>query len=291
MDLSYIFPAVAAFGYSLAAVCSKHALSAGFGVLRLALVINWIFVPVFALLLLRHEGLVPDVQWYLPVLTGIAFFLGQVFTFAAIRMGDVSVQTPVMGSKAVFVVLFAVLMGVELIRVNLVVAAVLSMCAVALLGFAGGRSKRIGRTVVLALLSALFFAGSDTMVAAWGGSFGGPLFLLIVIVTNALLSLTLLPFFQEGLRQIPACAWRWGLVAGVMMAGQALILNYSLATYQNVASANVIYSTRGLWSVVLGALPFVLLGGSAERISNLIRILRFIGAVLMCTAIGILFYN
>jgi hypothetical protein len=68
-------------------------------------------------------------------------------------------------------------------------------------------------------------------------------------------------------------------------------LNYSLATYQNVASANVIYSTRGLWSVVLGALPFVLLGGSAERISNLIRILRFIGAVLMCTAIGILFYN
>mgnify|MGYP000199653938 CR=1 FL=1 len=92
MDLAYSLPALAALGYAVAAVCSKCALMAGFGVLRLAFLINLAFVPVFGLLLWVPSGGPNGIQWFAPVLTGAAFFVGQVFTFAAIRMGDVSVH-------------------------------------------------------------------------------------------------------------------------------------------------------------------------------------------------------
>ena len=291
MELAYILPVLAALGYAIAAVCSKYALMAGFGVLRLALLINLAFVPVFGLLLWAPAEVTHGVQWYAPVLTGVAFFVGQVFTFAAIRVGDVSLQTPVMGSKAVFVVILAVLLGTELVTTKLVIAAVASMCAVALLGFAGGKSERIVLTIGLSLVSAFFFACSDVMVAAWGKSFGSGRFLFYTMTVNALLSFALIPFFRGGMRNIPFRAWRWGVLAAVLMAFQALLMNYGLSAYQNVASANVIYSTRGLWSVLLGFLPFVFLGLPSEAITTSVRRMRFAGAFLMCVAIGILFLN
>ncbi|MBC8189597.1 MAG: DMT family transporter [Puniceicoccaceae bacterium] len=291
MDLAYSLPALAALGYAVAAVCSKCALMAGFGVLRLAFLINLAFVPVFGLLLWVPSGGPNGIQWFAPVLTGAAFFVGQVFTFAAIRMGDVSVQTPVMGAKAVFVVILAVFLGTELVTMKLVIAAVVSMCAVALLGFTGGKSDRIFLTIGLSLVSAFFFACSDVMVAAWGKSFGSGRFLFLAMTVNALLSFALIPFFRGSVRTISPKAWRWGILAAVLMACQALLLNYGLSTYQNVASANVIYSTRGLWSVLLGLLPFVLLGKRSEVVSSSVRRMRFVGALLMCVAIGVLFLN
>lgn len=291
MELAYSFPALAAIGYAIGVVCSKHALAAGFGVLRLALLINLAFVPVFGLLLMAPAEVSSEGQWYAPVLAGVAFFVGQVLTFAAIRVGDVSLQTPVMGAKAVFVVILAVLLGTELITANLVFAAVASTCAVALLGFAGGKSHHVALTICLSLLSAFFFACSDIMVAAWGKAFGSGRFLFLMIVVNALLSFALIPFFRGGMRSIPLKAWRWAVPAAVLMALQALFMNYGLSAYQNVASANVIYSTRGLWSVLLGALPLVLFGQGAEELSNSVRKMRFAGALLMCVAIGVLFLN
>jgi len=291
MEPFYINIAIAAFGYAVAATLSKRALGQGAGILRLSFIMNLLFVPVFSLLLFSHQGRIPWDQFLYPVFTGLLFFLGQVFTFAAIRFGDVSLQTPIMGTKAVFTVLIAVFLGTEVVSAPMALAALVSMLGVALLGFSGDGVERIGRTLGLALLSSAFFAGSDTMVGYYAGDFGVPMFLFLAMLVNALLSCLLVPFFREPIRQIPASAWPWIIGACLLMAGQGLLLNYTLGRYQNVAAINVIYSTRGLWSVVIGALALRYFVQSIKPVApKRIFILRMAGALLMCLAIAILFY-
>jgi drug/metabolite transporter (DMT)-like permease len=291
MEGFHMYAAIAAIGYAIAAVLSKQALARGAGVLRLSFVINWLFVLVFATLLGGHAGAIPWGKLHYPIITGFLFFLGQVFTFTAIRFGDVSLQTPVMGTKAVFAVILAVLLGTEVVTLPMALAAVVSMLGIAMLGFSGNGAERVGRTLCLALLSSFFFAGSDTMVGVFAGDFGVPMFLFLAIFANALFSLGLVPFFRESLWEMPRVAWPWIIAASFGMALQALLLNYTLATYQNVAAINVIYTTRGLWSVLLGAIALKFFA-AAGRVAPPRRIfmLRLAGAILMTLAIAILFH-
>jgi len=164
---------------------------------------------------------------------------------------------------------------------RLFVAALGAMIAVALLGFSERLAKGSLFTISLALLSAFFFACSDVMVGSFGSAFGTGPFLLTAMVTNALLSFALIPFFRGRLFSISKSAWRWGLLSAGMMAGQALLLNYTLAQYQNVGTTNVLYSSRGLWSVLLAAPAVWLLSLSQETLSARTRNLRLGGAILM----------
>ncbi|MFP4166467.1 MAG: hypothetical protein ACLFUF_04775 [Opitutales bacterium] len=289
MGIELFFSALAGFGYAVAAILSKRALGRGCGILRLSFIMNQIFVVVFALLLPGSAASVAWDQIHLPAITGALFFAGQVFTFAAIRLGDVSLQTPMMGTKAVFVVLLAVLFGTEQVTLELGGAALLAATAVALLGFSGGGVYRAGLSLALALSSSLFFAGSDTMVGTFGREFGPANFLFIAILTNAVLSFGLIPFFHEPLRVIPRPALPWSFFAAVCMAGQALLLNATLANYQNVSAINILYSTRGLWSILLAAPLAVLLSLPRESLTRAMLLQRLIGALLMSAAVGLVF--
>jgi drug/metabolite transporter (DMT)-like permease len=291
MELFYINAIVAALGYAIAATLSKRALTQGAGILRLSFIMNWLFVPVFSLVLLGHQGPIPWDQWRYPVFTGVLFFFGQVFTFTAIRFGDVSLQTPIMGTKAVFAVMIAVLLGTEAVSLPMGVAALVSMFGIALLGFSGDGVERVGRTLCLALLSSVFFASSDTMLGYYASDFGVPMYLFLMILVNGLLSFLLVPFFKEPLRQMPASVWPWIVGASLIMGGQALLLGYTLGRFQHVAALNVLYSTRGLWSVGLGALALHAFRKPESPVTpRRIFILRMAGALLMCLAIAILFY-
>ena len=281
MELSALFGIFAAMGYAVAALLAKRALADGAGVLRLAFLTNQMFVLVFGLYFLTAPMTADWTDWHQPILCGCLFFLGQIFTYAAIRYGDVSLQTPVMGTKAMFVVLIALCLGTEVVTPRLFVAALGAMIAVALLGFSERLAKGSLFTISLALLSAFFFACSDVMVGSFGSAFGTGPFLLTAMVTNALLSFALIPFFRGRLFSISKSAWRWGLLSAGMMAGQALLLNYTLAQYQNVGTTNVLYSSRGLWSVLLAAPAVWLLSLSQETLSARTRNLRLGGAILM----------
>jgi drug/metabolite transporter (DMT)-like permease len=225
-----------------------------------------------------------------PIITGALFFAAQIFTFSAIRVGDVSLQTPIMGTKAVFAVILAAICGTEVVGLPMFAAAFVAMLGVGFIGFSGNGIDKVAVSIALALLSSLFFAGSDTMVGFYAGNFGVPAFLFIAFLTNALLSFGLIPFFKEPLSATPKNARPWILVACILMGVQALLLNYTLGRYQHVAEVNVLYSMRGLWSVVFGALAARIYNVSGQIGQRRIYILRFVGAFLMCVAIAILFY-
>jgi len=70
---------------------------------------------------------------------------------------------------------------------------------------------------------------------------------------------------------------------------QAVLLNYTIGRFQNVASINIIYSSRGLWSVLLAVPLAILLGLPREGVSKRILMQRLIGASLMSVAILLVF--
>ena len=98
-----ILPFAAAIIYPLGSIFLKRGMEHGGGVLRSFFISNVAMALCFAPLLFFVEK-PPNWQavgW--PLLTGGTFFLGQLFTILAIRVGDVSVQAPLMGTKVILV--------------------------------------------------------------------------------------------------------------------------------------------------------------------------------------------
>jgi len=161
----HIYALLSALVYAISAVFSKTALMLGCGILRLSFVMNLVFAAVFISALGWQVESFDVSAIHQPLLTGTCFFIAHVFTFAAIRTGDVSLQTPLMGTKAVFVALLAVLFGLQAVTWELVLAALLAAAAVGLLGFSGGGVQKVGRTIALSLCSASF---SPVRISWWG---------------------------------------------------------------------------------------------------------------------------
>lgn len=289
--MSLAIPFIAAAIYAVASYISKESMNRGAGLLRLAFVNNWIFLLVFAPMALMdwQSALWGAVGW--PILTGTFFFLGHVFTFAAIRAGDVSLQTPLMGTKTIFVALLAIYFGVQELDGSIVFAAAGMTLAIITLAWPDKlQSNKPVTTVTLALLSSLFFAFSDISVAQNARDFGAPrTYLSITMLVNALLSFTLMPFFSEKLSALPKVSLKPLLISGAMMAGQALILNLFLAIDGRAAEANIAYSTRGLWSVVIPLLAVSWLIVSQPKMSRKVLMRRIIGAAIMTLSIVVLF--
>jgi len=287
MEYYHINAFAAGLVYAVAAVFSKGALEKGCGIMRLSFMMNQVFVVLFTAVLLGGAMSFDWGQVHLPILTGACFFAGQVFTFAAIRFGDVSLQTPIMGTKAIFVAVIAVVLGLQEVSWQLGLSAVLAALAIALLGWSDHKGSRIGLTVTLSLLSAFFFACSDQIVGTFGHDFGKNSFLIIAMVVNALLSFALIPFFNAPLKGVSVSAWPWVLVASLGMAAQALLLNDTLVSSGQVVVVNIIYSSRGFFSVLIGLLIGLMTVLSLEKMSTRMRIQRLIGAILITLAITI----
>lgn len=242
----------AAVGYAVAALMLKRAMAFGVGPWRIAFFSNWAMALVaFPLLLLPNEPS-GTVVWHLPVWTAVTFFSGQVFTFLALFRGDVSVATPLMGTKVLFVAVITVLLLGESISMAWWIAAFLATAALGLLG--GGKTALRGKlwpTIPFALLSSLSFALCDVLVQEWGPGWGATRFLPVMFALVAVYSLAFLPFFRNPLFAVDRGGWRWLAGGGVLLGVQGVMMGYGLATFGNATAMNIVYSSRGVWSILL----------------------------------------
>jgi hypothetical protein len=84
-------------------------------------------------------------------------------------------------------------------------------------------------------------------VQQWGfGPFAATMFLTI-----AVMSLGLIPFFSAPMRGLAGSSWRWAIGGGFTLSLQATGMAYSIATFHEVTTTNILYNTRGIWSVIL----------------------------------------
>ena len=227
---------------------------------------------------------------------------GTIFTVVAIRTGDVSLVTPVLGMKVVMVAVGSVVLIGQELSGALWWAAILASAGVFLLGGnaffqrgAGTSAKMVLMAVGLTLVSAAFFATTDVWLGGHAKAFGPLAFLSVMIVSVGGFSVVLNPVLLRGgdpaemkLRAIPQAARKWVIGGALLVAVQAATLGLALALFRDPTGANIVYSSRGLWAVMGAWLLPALVGVpefSKERGGTSLLLWRFSGTVLLTAGI------
>ena len=133
----------------------------GTGPIRLAFISIWIFFLIFLPWTVFDWQ---DANWGMigwPIFAGSMFFLGHVFTLLAVRVGDVSLQNPLMGIKTMLVALFAIMLGIQQLETGLVCAALGMTLAIILLALPDKlQTNRPALTLFYTFLSCFFLGFS-----------------------------------------------------------------------------------------------------------------------------------
>lgn len=295
-----LLPLASALGYVAAVLMVKRASAHGVGLWRTAFVSNVAMGVCFSPLWLLGGNAPEWITLGQAALCAALFFTGQVFTFAALA-GDVSLATPVLGLKIIFVAGASALLIADPVRPALWIAAALGTAAVVLLQatprgapvVAGGKpasggGQKPGRTVALAAGAALAFALCDVLVQRFTPAWGPGRFLPLVFGLVGVFSLALIPAFSAPLRTIPRAAWLWLVPGSVLLAMQAAGMGFTLGVHGRATAANILYSTRGLWSVLAIGLLGAWLGTADERkLPSEVFRRRLWGAGLMMAAVAL----
>lgn len=237
-------------------------------------------------------GTIPDASvWWQPPAAATLFFAGQIFSLLALNTGDVSVATPVLGVKILLVALLSTVLIGDPIGTRLWIAAGLSTVAIALLNIDRGRGhSRVGRTIVLAGLGAASYACFDVLIQKWSAGWGTGRILPIVMTTAAVYSIPLRYFDRAKARTHQASDGGrsyspWLIAGAASFAVQGLMFITSVSIWRQATSANVLYSSRGLWSVLAVWGVGHWFSNREQHLGARVLVWRFIGAVLLMSAI------
>ena len=293
MHLPLLLPLAAALLYAAAALCVKIALGRGVTTLDILfysnLVLGALFLP-FAFF--GHDRWnATHIPWAL--LAGLLFFLGQVGTFRSLQSGDVSIATPALAAKVVFVALLSLLVPGSRADPDLWLAVFLTVAGVLLLhrGPTTVASRPLP-TLAWALFAALSFAATDIVVQVVAPKAGFNLFMPVMFGTVAALSLPLLlPARKQRAGRVHAPgAIKWA-TAGVLLLGfQALGMGTTIGLFGDATGANVIYGSRGLWSLLLLALVAHRLGIKDAVQDRSTLLLRVLGGIFILAAVSLVLF-
>lgn len=168
-----LLPFLAAWVFALSGLYFKRAFDEGAGVVSTLAATNLAMGLGFSWLVFLEPQPILCGLWWQPFVVGSAFFLGQLANFAALRLGDVSLVTPLMGSKLVLVAGLEILLAHSPARPAVLVAAVLTSIGILIMGLGNWRSsRRLGLTIVLTLACAFGYAVCDVLIHKWAKDFG-----------------------------------------------------------------------------------------------------------------------
>lgn len=284
-----LLPLLSSVLYVGGALLLKQAGGHGVGLWRTTFVANLICGALFNVLWFLGGTFPAIALWWQPAVVALLFLAGQILSFLAIERGDVSVATPVLGVKVVLVAIFVSLVLHEPVSPALWLAAILSSVGIVFLNRSGGGQSHhhAGLTIALGMLAAACYALFDVLVQKWSPAWGAGRFLPMLMWFVALYSLALIPFFHAPLRAVPRAAWRPLLGGGFFIAAQGVFLISALSLYGKATAINVVYGSRGLWSVLaVWWLGHWFGNTERERGASVLR-WRLLGAGLLLAALGL----
>jgi drug/metabolite transporter (DMT)-like permease len=280
-----LFPLLSSLLYVGGALFVKRCAELGVGVWRTAFASNLtsalLFMPLWTL---RGPGQ-PWSELWQPAIVALLLVVGQILGFVALSRGDVSVATPVLGVKTILVALFTTALLPQGVPLRLWLGAGLSALAVSLLHGGGGAHRRAALSAVTAVLAAICFALFDVLVQRFSPQWGVGRFLPIMNAMAAALSFGMVPLFHAPLRAVPRAAWPAVLGAAGFIAVQGLILITTVAWFGDATAVNIVYSSRGLWSVVAVWLIGHWFSSQEQHLGRRVLGWRLAGAALMTIAI------
>lgn len=292
MPWPFLLPLASALLYAAAALCLKTALERGFTswsvIFFSNMVLGLFFLP---LLFLGTDG------WNAAaapraLLAGSLFFAGQIGTFRSLQGGDVSVATPALAAKVVFVALLSLLVPGHRPDPDLWLAVALTMAGMILLQHGPARpASRPLPTLAWALLAAFSFAAADIVVQTGAPAAGFTLFMPVMFGTVAVLALPLLwPHVLRSPRRREPGARGWMTVGVVLLGLQAFGMGTAIGLFGDATGANVVYGSRGLWSLLLLALLAGPLGIKDSVSDRRTMARRFLGAVFILGAVVLVLF-
>ena len=186
--------------------------------------------------------------------------------------------------------------GLELERVGSVLdlswqlwlAAFLSTLGIILLNRRGGVASsraRTGMTVISSASAACCYALFDVLVQKWSPAWGIGAFLPVMMGMVGLFSLPVSFLFPVPLSRLPGVARKWLFCGGLLFALQSLLLVSSIGHFGQATTSNVIYSSRGLLSVVAVSMIGHWFHNAEQKLEPKVLRARFIGAGFMFAAI------
>ena len=285
-----VFPLAAALLFAIAAIVLKHSSQCGAGAWQTTLVVNLIAAVSYSMLWgLGGPPIQVELLWQ-PALIAVCLFGGMTTQFIALEKGDVSIAVPVLGLKVIFVALLTPLLSGESVGFGLWIAAILSVAGVAILNRSDA-SGAAGQGVTPALAAggcaAVCFALFDLLVQEWGPIWGTGRLLTCIFWMNGLLSLLFAKACHVSLRSVPRQAWRGLIFGGLLISLQSGLFVGCLSIYGKATAANIIYSSRGLLSVLLAWAWASWFTSSRELASASVTGWRVTGAVVLLAAVAI----
>lgn len=230
---------------------------------------------------------IPNADLWQPVVCGAIFFLGQICTFAALSRGDVSVATPLLGTKIILVTLYnAVFFGVA-VGLRWWVAAVIASVAIAFIASGAPHTHRraIGLTVVFSLIGASLYSFTDALIQHFGSGFDSVAFVPAAFGVTGLLTCASFAIWDRGAFFPSRAALPWLLGGGFLFSIQISGFFFAIVLTRDATAANMIYSTRSVWSVLAAWLGGHLLGLRDKEAGNRVMARRLCGALLLFAAI------
>jgi drug/metabolite transporter (DMT)-like permease len=288
VTLLLLLPAGSALGYVLAVLLLKRALSAGCGQGQVNLVANLVPGLLFQLLWL-WGGVADWSQLWKPACAAGTFLLGQICTFLALRHGEVSVATPLMGTKVLLTAVFSTLVFGQMLAMQWWLGAVASTFGVILVTGATWRTlapRLLRPDALFSLGAAASFGFTDVLVQHWSRGFGVPAFVALMFGLVALVSLIVVVPMEGPRMLLPAGKSAVPLLAGSTALGvQALGMALALSLHESATAVNVVYSSRAVWSVVLAWALARFLDGEESHDSRAVLGRRLAGSLLLFAAV------
>ncbi|MGA1539317.1 MAG: EamA family transporter [Chthoniobacterales bacterium] len=293
MHLPLLLPLASALLYAAAALCVKIALGRGVTTLDILFYSNLVLAAFFLPLAFfgQEHWSATHLPWAL--LAGALFFLGQVGTFRSLQSGDVSIATPALAAKVVFVALLSLLVPGSRPDPDLWLAVFLTMAGMLLLhGRPATTASRPFVTLAWALFAAFGFAATDIVVQVGAPRAGFTLFMPVMFGTTAALSLPLLiPARRRRGRAVYSPGATTWAAAGIVLLGlQAIGMGTTIGLFGDATGANVVYSSRGLWSLILLALVARRLGIKDSLSDRRTLVLRVLGSIFILAAVSLVLF-
>lgn len=286
-----LFPLLSSALFVLGMMLAKQAITRGASPWTGTLLGNlWIAVIWGSVAVLR-DRVAPMEAWGQAAIVGALFVSGQLFTYLAFQLGDVSVATPILGVKVLLVALLMSIFAHQEISGRIWTAGAMATFGIVIIQ-TGGRSSvasvvpiRPGLTVVLALLAATSMSLFDLCLMAWGPPWGSLNFLPVAFAFTGVFSLVFVPWADGPRRLLSINAASWIVPGTMLMALQALSMSFALATFGDAVRVNIVYALRGLWGVVITWGLARWLGGNEAHVGRRVMLIRLTGAAFLTFAV------
>lgn len=287
-----LYPIFAALCYTLGVIIIKYssqtkALSATSLLVINNLLSGLVFIPqIFFATKLPELNIV----WQ-PLLAGAFCALGNLTTFICAERGEVSLMTPIMGVKILFVLMFSAMMLHTHLPFSIMLAGALCCIAVFIMGWTkqSGSKGKLFFTIFLAIIACASYAICDVIMQKCAPSFSTKAMLSLTTMPITLSIIPFIPKFFKEVKSTNATAISIGMLSATFLVGESYLMFISITGKVGAALCNILFNTRGVIAIIL----VYILGRKIAKMQELdktLAIRRTLGATLILVSIFIALY-